>query len=483
MRYQFRNQWGQGGPRDFYEKAFRRESLAVWDARWQVLSVPARRAFLDLVKLPGRELSTHSNPANVPSDRFPPQALEELAAAHFVQVRRARFSTDTDHVIAGVGTDDFAWRARILRRHHVLDADRPSEFLKYVDEVFSGHELAIAISRVLREFEFQGHMRLDEALRRFVIQPRWQEWVSKLLRHPIAKSILTAVRESGGALPIAELPGRIERSKPEEVRPVVDELIGYLALVEDLHPVTFDLLVGFLPEVREKITRAGQPRDRPPLLVCERPKEIAPHGSALVSDLRAILLEIASGPPRVRNDYALHQRQVERFLAVLEPLPGWLLDALDWTAEWRLYQALAWASVLQLVKHVPDGRQTQLHLNAHGHRWLASDLEEQYAGVFDLLTRTRATDDLFAGQHAIYDPSWEFKPQLLKIGGAFLAKKSSCSELRHAELSSLGHGTSSTRTSKPCVSMLTRLLRSSSLGPFMNWRTSSRTLPSGITTP
>jgi hypothetical protein len=423
MPHQFRNQWGQGGPREFYEKAFRRESLPVWDARWQVLSIPARRSFLDVVKLPGKDPASYSDPASVATDGFPPKVLEELAAAQFVEVRRARFSTDTDRVIAGFGTEDFAWRARILRRLHLLDADRPSELLRYVDEVFSGQELAIAISRVMREFEFEGYMRLDEALRRFVIQDRWQEWVSSLLRQPIAKSILSVVRESGGSLPISELTGRIERSKPEDARRVVDELIAYLALVEDLHPETFDVMVGFLPAVREKIKRACQPRERPPLLVCERPKEVAPHGSALVSDLRAVLLELANGPPRLRNDYALHQRQIERFLAVLEPLPGWLLDALDWTAEWRLYQALAWASVLELVKRVPDGRQTQLHLNAQGHQWLASSFEEQFAGIFDLLTRIRVPGDSPTAHHEFYNLGWEFAQQLLDLGARFFGEK------------------------------------------------------------
>ena len=185
-----------------------------------------------------------------------------------------------------------------------------------------------------------------------------------MLREPLAKSILMAVRESGGALPLAELFGRIEGSKPEAVRGVVDSLIAYLVLVEDLQPETWEVMVGFLPAVREKMKQACQPRERPPLLVCENPKELAPRGSVIVNDLRAVLLEIANGPPRLRSDHGLHQRQVERFLAVLEPLPRWLLDALDCSAEDRLRQAIAWACILQLVKRVPEGAQIQLHLNA-----------------------------------------------------------------------------------------------------------------------
>ena len=87
-------------------------------------------------------------------------------------------------------------------------------------------------------------------------------------------------------------------------------------------------MVGFLPAVREELIRASQPRERPPLVVCERPKEIGPDGSTIVNDLRAVLLEVVSEPPRLRQDQALFQKEVERFQAALEPLPAWLLEAL-----------------------------------------------------------------------------------------------------------------------------------------------------------
>jgi len=395
----------------------------VWDAKWQGLSVAARRFFLDVVKLPDRNRATFSDPAFVARDKFPPPILEELVTAGFVKIPRVGFSTGIERVLAGDGIDDFAWRARILRRHHLLDADRPLEISRYVDEVFSGYELAIEISRVLREVGFEGYLRLDEALRRFVIGPRWQEWVAQLLGDRLAKSILVIVQESGGALPLAELLGRIEGSKPEAVRRVMDSLIAYLVLVEDLQPETWELMVGFLPAVREKMKQACEPRERPPLLVCESPKEVAPHGSVIVNDLRAVLLEIVNGPPRLRSDHGLHQRQVERFLAVLGPLPEWLLDDLDLSAEGRLHQAIAWACILQLVKRVPEGRQIQLHLNAHGHRWLASRLEEQYAGIFTFLTRVSARDELSQAQREFYDPEWVLTPRLLDAGARFFGER------------------------------------------------------------
>ena len=109
----------------------------------------------------------------------------------------------------------------------------------------------------------------------------------------------------------------------------VDKLVSHLALVEDLDPKTWDLMVGFLPTVREELIRASMPRERPPLVICERPKEIGPDGSTIVNDLRAVLLEVVSEPPRLRQDQYLFQKEIDRFRAALEPLPAWLLEVLE----------------------------------------------------------------------------------------------------------------------------------------------------------
>src|SRR5262249_46279282 len=158
-----------------------------------------------------------------------------------------------------------------------------------------------------------------------------------------------------------------------------DKLIARLALVEDLHAQTLEILIGFLPAVREGLILGSRPRQRPPLVVCERPKEVGPDESAIVNDLRAFLLEVASEPPRLRLDTGLFQREFERFKAGLDPLPSWLLATLRWSDEGRLSQALAWARSLGLVEDVAEGAQARLRLNPAGHRWLSSGLDAQYA--------------------------------------------------------------------------------------------------------
>ncbi|HZW33187.1 MAG TPA: helicase-associated domain-containing protein, partial [Isosphaeraceae bacterium] len=397
--------WGRATKREtrrFFERAYQRTNLAAWDARWHALTAQARLFFLEVVKGPAKQRTPYSQPPSVSAARFPPHVLEELTAAGFVEVQAAGSRAFTDRVIARDELYDFAARVRTARRLHLLAADQPSELSRYVDHVFFGGPLAEALFGVLRKAGITDVARLEDVLKHYVLNHRWPGWVARALNAPLAERILDVVRKAEGPLPLVELLNRIEGSKPDEVRSVVDQLVAHLVLVEDLHPETRDIMIGFLPAVREGLTRASQPRERPPLLVCERPKEIGPDGSVIVNDLRGVLLEVASEPPQLRQDKALFQKEFERFQAALEPLAAWLLNALKWSDESRLSQALAWARALELVKEVAEGKQTRLHLTPKGHRWLASDLDEQYSRIYDRLRSPPARHDVYSPHHGLF---------------------------------------------------------------------------------
>lgn len=382
--------------RNFFEKAYRREPLPAWDARWHRLSVQARYFFLNEVKGPVKKPTAYSQSPTVSANTFPPHVLKELASAGFVEVQAARSRAFTDRVVACNDLYDFAARLRGLRRLHLLAVDQPSKFEGYVDYAFFGSQLTGVLSGVLRKAGIENFVRLEEALQRYVMHRRWPWWVARSLNDPLAERVLDVFQEAEGPIPLAELAGRLEGSDPDEVRATVDKLVTHLALVEDLQPETWELMVGLLPAVREELIRASQPRERPPLLAIERPGEVGPDGSVIVNDLRAVLLEVVSEPPRLRQDHALFHKEIERFQASLEPVAARLLQSLKWSDEGRLNQALAWARALELVKNVPEGKQLRLHLTPRGHRWLSSGLDEQYAGVYDLLTAPAARSDAYA---------------------------------------------------------------------------------------
>jgi hypothetical protein len=359
---------------------------------------------LHIVKLPHKDPAPYGDPPSAPRDDFSPDVLAELIAAGFARIERRAPGQTTDRVLAGTGVSDFAWRGRILRRVHLLNAELPSELSRYVDEVFSRTDLVQAIIGILQTVGFaESYYRLDELLQRFITGHRWHEWVTLALAEPLAKSILKAVNEAGAPIPLLELCERIGGTKPEKVRSVVDQLIGHLVLFEDLHPETWDILVGFLPAVREKIIQARQPRQRPPLEICENPKELAPAGSVLVNDLGSVLLEIANAPPRLRADHELYQREIDRFLSVLDSLPEWLLDALESSKQGRLDEAFEWARTLQLVTELAEVRSTRLHLSAKGRQWLSSSVEEQYMALIAHLTRAPASENPVEQYEMLYN--------------------------------------------------------------------------------
>ena len=136
MKYGFWARVNERNPRAFYEKAYRRQSLAAWDDKWHRLSDQARYFFLNVVKGPAKPPKDPSNQLSVSIDKFPPHIVKELTTAGFVEVQLARSQAFTDRVIACDGLYDFAARVRTLQRLHLLAADQSSELAKYVDHVY-----------------------------------------------------------------------------------------------------------------------------------------------------------------------------------------------------------------------------------------------------------------------------------------------------------------------------------------------------------
>ena len=367
------------------EKAYRRQPLAAWDAKWHGLSAQARSSFLTEVKGPSKNQADHAPSYTVSASRIPAPVLDELTAAGFVEVLAPKTGASTRRVLARGEIYDFASRVRTMHRLHLLTTDQPGELVKYVNHVFDPGGLVHVIIEVLRKAGIEDFHRLEIALQRYVSNFRWPGWVARTLKDPLVDRILEAIQAAEGPLPLVELPGRIPGSDPDKVRAAVDKLIARLVLFEDLDPKTWDIMVGFLPAVREGLIRAGRPRERPPLVACDHPREMGPDESLIANDLRALLLEVASEPPRLRQDNTLFQKEVDRFRTAMEPLPAWLLELLRWSDEGRLSQALGWARALELVQEVSEGMQTRLQLTSKGERWLSSGLDEQYAKMYRLL--------------------------------------------------------------------------------------------------
>jgi len=380
--------------RAFSDKAYRRVGLADWDAKWHGLAAQARKAFLDDVKGPVR--GQGGRPTVQPSvavEKFPARVLEELVAAGFVVAKATRPKGPADKVLAVEGAYDFAIRARALRKYHLLAADPPGEFQRYVDYAYYNGEVFQVLARVLQSAGIDDLADVGEMVKRYVGHHRWPGWVVKFVKGPLAGRIVEAVRAAGGPVPIADLLHRLD-APAVEARPVLDKLVAHLALVEDLDPETNDLVVGLLPAVRAELERLDQPRELPPLLAVATPREAGPEDSVVVDDLRAFLLEVAGEPPRVRQDHAVFHKDTDRFLETFAALPIWLAEILGWPPEGRLKQALHWAHDLKLVKEQAEGKQVRLHLTPRGNSWLTGNLDDQHAELYRFLRGPAARDDL-----------------------------------------------------------------------------------------
>ncbi len=381
---------GGWGPRSFVtpyqqkfcERVWSRKSLAEWDARWLGLSIPARLAFLQEVKAPPKPFAGGSPGAGAPATSFKPDVLKELTTAGFVRVQAASSAKKPDRVITNDVAASFRTRIRALFRIRLLDPSQEKALLSFINTACYPSRLVAFVSDVLHNAGLDLSLT-EEGAYSYLTSARWPEVALKATKDPIARQILEVIQKSAAPVPLDDLPKRIKKSDPTAVRLALDTLIEHLAVFEDLNPKTFAIELGLLPQVRKKIEAAATRTQRPPLVAVETPRDLGPDTGLFIDDLRAFLLEVASEPPRLRQDGEIFSKEHDRFLQAQMSLPPWLNDSLAIDSESRMDNAYSEASTLKLVKEHRDGKALQLQLTPRGQTWLSADTKDQYTQVFD----------------------------------------------------------------------------------------------------
>ncbi len=152
--------------------------------------------------------------------------------------------------------------------------------------------------------------------------------------------------------------------------------------------------------------RSSEPKTRPPLRPCPPPVEPGPMGGIDLFDLRSVLLEVNAERARLRRNRALFQKELERFEAVLDPLPSWLEKMYNLNALRRCSIALYWAKSFRLTEDRAEGDRLWLETNDAGRHWLASRVEEQFAFVFKNLREGSRPYDQTGLQMTPKDDGW-----------------------------------------------------------------------------
>ena len=228
-RYALWSRQNKREERDFHEKAFRREGLAEWDARWHKLSIEARLAVLNDLKLPPKSQGPGSVRPSVSVESIVPQTLEELVAAGFVEIGSSRMIGPRDRVFLLDAAIDFVARVRSLNRHRLLREGGSAELKKYVDNGFFTSMTLDVLNGIIRRAGIQEYLRFDDLLSKYVTSRYWPEWAVSSVSDPFAAQVMKAIEDADGPVVLPDLPEKIRNVMPDSIRTSVDRLISCLA--------------------------------------------------------------------------------------------------------------------------------------------------------------------------------------------------------------------------------------------------------------
>lgn len=352
-----------------------------WEKCWNQLSIEARGTFLRIADV---RLKKEGPAPKVPVHSFSGKVIDDLAASGLIAVTETgvrvqkRLAQVADKAIAFALRLKEVQRFRPLSRTEVAGLEQIVSGLCYYEGYFPAAQRVFDRSGLSPRFGGQGLYRL-------VLQPDWVGWVVKTLKDPLAQQLLTAVEKAGGRLTLSAL---LENWPGQEaaVLKTLAKLQDHLALFEELQPHTLDLEIGFLATVFAGLAQTRPGTERPPLTPCPAPAEVGPEGGLWLTDLRGLLLELASAPARLKQDsWVLFQRELPRFGSCCGPVPGWYATQLSRPGEQRLDEILRWAAYFLLVQKDYRPSETWLELSNLGRHWLTLSLEQQALFLCDRL--------------------------------------------------------------------------------------------------
>ena len=383
MKY---NSWATQAPAKpmkFDEKAFLAAKLAIWDAHWHQLTPGSRLAYLVEIKGPTVSQNPFAVQPTLAADKLLPSVLNELVEQEFVSVVPSTGKNKPDRVVANLEAADFAKRVRGIHRYRLLQSNLSGELQRYAEWRLLTYEFWQIVAKIAHAHGIEIFYPSEYESFRLINNYRWPSWVARSLATPIAEHVIEAVLEADTPIPRVTLESNLStKGDPELVRKTIDALLSHLALVEDTDSTNLDIVLGFAPGIRDRLTESKKPKVRPPLEIVSTPRELGPLGGIYVNDLRAIMLEVLAGEPRLRQDRGLFVKEHDRFLSSLETIPGWLAEEIMQSPTQRLSSAVDRGIRLRMFEVREQDKNIRLVLTPKGETWLNAGSAKQYGDLY-----------------------------------------------------------------------------------------------------
>ena len=357
-------------------------------ARWEAVTLPARRVLLDVLKpsgyVPSEALGSHRDP---------------LVAAGLVQLdvsgRRAMVPEDARFLLRVL---------RAMDRHRVFDEPTPATLTRYLGEHFSNQEIerlgGAGLGRgymsrpVLAEHVgFEGwvgdllHAKTDAALARWatergavLTQP--PDASIRLLRD--VQSLAHQLADHPDGMPLREL---VQSAGDDGVPALADALytaLEFIVAVAGLRGTDLEPMVGLWPPVARALR---QPVSVAPAAVL--PDEQFTLAIAM-EDMTTLLVAAAADPVRLRtNDRAVFARARKEIDTRLVVIPAWVSTLVAHPDDVRVDTAareLQWRALAR-VRGIRDA--PYLEATSAGKRWLALSPHDRLATILDPLRNSR----------------------------------------------------------------------------------------------
>jgi hypothetical protein len=383
---------------------------------WGRLSVPARRAFANMVPSQPRPLLAFHGDHDL------------LIQSGFVTVER-----NGKKVRIHEGCRGFAGLIRFMTQSNLLDNPDQEAFHRHLRYQFERDEredlcagsglaywqdgeldqLATSVGWLekflaagekdfkprKRRDERQGYGRMHAWLPFHRLEPKPAPAPKRaVVPLETMKDVVRQFMAWPGAVPLKDLPSRLPQLSPEMLAGAVAIGTERLLLFPGMRQEDMTPMIGLWPTITRRLHR---PRAKAPGPV---QPETAFEGAFLMEDMTTVLVAASAQPIRLRrNDRKIFAKAEQELTDGLMSLPEWVGKAVKPTPSGRIRTAAQWLHEMKLLRRKSGGESPRLEAARRAPDWLAQGGKNRLKAILDHLRPQASSSAPKAGRVAGYD--------------------------------------------------------------------------------